>query len=286
MVASHFPGARLFSFDALTGGVSANVFRLDIALRDGNKRSIILREHGVSHDGHKADVEFTLLDALNSAGLAVPKPLVLDDSRTLLHYPYLLMEFVQGSTEIPTDQLDGRIGAMASCLATIHDTSIASLPELPRIIDPVAELLGVLPNLEEWPKLKERAFQLANTEYGGEPVLIHGDFYPRNILWDEEGEIEAVIDWEDASFGDPLFDVACTCLELRYLYGKSGEQNFRHAFERHRRIAPHRFALWQAYAAAWGLQNMGNWKLEASTEKVMRKAAIDTISEAETVICC
>lgn len=98
--------------------------------------------------------------------------------------------------------------------------------------------------------------------------------------------IEAVIDWEDASIGDPLFDVACTCLELRYLYGKPGEQSFREAWERHHTIELMRFALWQAYAAAWGLQNMGNWKLEASTEQAMRQEALDTISEAANIIGC
>ena len=286
MVTAHFPDARLLSFEVLSGGVSANVARLDIALSGGSRRFITLREHRVTHDGHNLDVEFALLSTLNSAGLAVPKPLARDDSQTLLDHPYLLLEFVKGTTHIPADQLGVRIGAMASCMANIHRAPTASLPPLPRIIDPVPELLEVIPDHPEWSKLMQGARALSKTVYDGEPVLLHCDFYPRNILWNEEGVIEAVIDWEDASIGDPLFDVACTCLELRYLYGKPGEQSFREAWERHHTIELMRFALWQAYAAAWGLQNMGNWKLEASTEQAMRQEALDTISEAANIIGC
>jgi aminoglycoside phosphotransferase (APT) family kinase protein len=33
-------------------------------------------------------------------------------------------------------------------------------------------------------------------------VLLHGDYWPGNILW-RDGTIEAVVDWEEAQFGDP-----------------------------------------------------------------------------------
>jgi thiamine kinase-like enzyme len=40
-------------------------------------------------------------------------------------------------------------------------------------------------------------------EYG---TICHGDFHRENVLWD--GERTYIIDWEDARWGDPYFDIA------------------------------------------------------------------------------
>lgn len=41
----------------------------------------------------------------------------------------------------------------------------------------------------------------------GTPVFLHGDFRPRNILWDGE-RITAVLNWTRADIGDPWYDLA------------------------------------------------------------------------------
>ncbi|MBN1409470.1 MAG: aminoglycoside phosphotransferase family protein [Spirochaetales bacterium] len=40
-----------------------------------------------------------------------------------------------------------------------------------------------------------------------ERTLVHGSFSTYNVLT-ENGKVSAVIDWQDARFGDPLFDLA------------------------------------------------------------------------------
>eukprot|EP01041_Mallomonas_annulata_P037385 gene37385-60670_t len=42
-LAAPFPGARLRAFEPLKGGVSAEVYRLDLRLADGADQSIVLR---------------------------------------------------------------------------------------------------------------------------------------------------------------------------------------------------------------------------------------------------
>jgi aminoglycoside phosphotransferase (APT) family kinase protein len=37
---------------------------------------------------------------------------------------------------------------------------------------------------------------------------VHGDFGPHNCLFDASGELTAVLDWEIATLGDPLADMA------------------------------------------------------------------------------
>lgn len=267
----------------MAGGVSADVTRLDLEFRDGQHRSIILREHGPTHNGHDIVIELAVLKALRDAGLATPNPLSLDDSQSILEHPYLLLEFVEGSTEIPAVAVESRIKAMADQLVVIHETPTDTLPVLPARTDPVPELLEFLPVDVEWASLRAKLQQLNATSYAGTPVLLHGDYWPRNVIWDK-GEIAAVIDWEDAAIGDPLSDVACACLELRYIYGDRGEEQFKEAYRQHRELDPYRFALWQAYVAAAGYRSMEHWGLAASREATMRRIALETIRRTANVL--
>lgn len=41
----------------------------------------------------------------------------------------------------------------------------------------------------------------------GEVVLLHGDFRPKNLIW-QAGRIVSVVDWGFADFGDPYYDLA------------------------------------------------------------------------------
>ena len=44
-----FANAELLAVEALSGGVSADVYRLDLVFDDQQHRSVVLREHGKSH---------------------------------------------------------------------------------------------------------------------------------------------------------------------------------------------------------------------------------------------
>jgi hypothetical protein len=71
----------------LTGGVSANIDRLDLQTNNGLNTSVVLREHGSAYSGHPANLEFKLLKFLHQMNLAVPKPLYLDTSQTMSGFP-------------------------------------------------------------------------------------------------------------------------------------------------------------------------------------------------------
>ena len=101
-------------------------------------------------------------------------------------------------------------------------------------------------------------------------------------MWRDE-RIAAVIDWEDAAIGDPLSDVACAQLELRYVFGPWGARRFAQAYAQHAEIDPVRLAWWQAYVAAAGARSMGDWGLDADRIATMRAIAKETIREAADV---
>jgi aminoglycoside phosphotransferase (APT) family kinase protein len=283
LVCRHFPGADLLSVDRLIGGVSAVLSKLTIERADGETLQLVLRQHGPRHCGHPAALEYELLRSLCEAGLPVPKALAFEEPPAGSEWPYLLLDYVTGTTEIPEDAVEAHIAAMADQLAVIHATPIIGLPPLPDRLDPIPEILHFLPQKPEWDDLRAALGAIEVASYAGSPVLLHGDYWPKNVLW-QDGRIAAIIDWEDAAVGDPLSDVACACLELSYLYGASGAENFQRAYAKYRAIDPFRFALWQIYVAAAGHYSMGNWGLEPAREARMREVALASIGQAGRVV--
>ncbi|MEO1222762.1 MAG: phosphotransferase [Pseudomonadota bacterium] len=273
------PGATLNSAARLTGGVSAKVYRLDIRLADESPYSAVLRVHGETHCGHSAQLEFQLLEALFRSGLPVPRPLGFGGDSELLGHPFVLIDFVEGSSEIKAQNLETCIGKMAEMLVAVHRTRTADLPSLPLRMDPFPELFEFLEGDDEWSDLRAKLTKLNDTAYRGTPVLLHGDFWPENLIW-SDGHIAAILDWEDAAVGDPLSDIACTCLEIRYLFGDKGVREFKNAYAKHDRIEQGRLSLWLLYVAAAALMHMGDWRLPPHREANMRREAKETLRQA------
>lgn len=279
IVARVFPNAEIQSVTPLTGGVSADVYRIELNLVDGSSTSLVLRLHGAYHSGHPADLEYRLQRALYQHGESVPEPLLVDVSGDVLGDPFLLMAFVEGTSDIPVAKQIHYLDTMANTLAKIHAVPTTILPTLPVRIDPIPELLDYLPKAQEWQDLRAYLRSLSDTSYLNSPKLLHGDFWPLNLLWQHDA-IVAVIDWENAAIGDPLSDVACSLLELRYQFGKKRAQRFAETYAGYRKVDRERLALWQAYVAAAAQRFMGEWRLAPPQEAHMRREALDSIRES------
>jgi len=182
-VVAHFPDARFIQAYPLSGGVSAEVYRLEIETEDSGRQSVVLRVHGPNHNGHAAALEFDVLRAVTRLGICAPRPLALDESLQHIPYPFLVLDHVEGETVFPTNPADIRIVGMADALARIHAMPIACLPTLPTRNDPRPELLGYLPRDGEFDPLRERLFEMDDTHFVGSAALLHGDFWPGNLLW-------------------------------------------------------------------------------------------------------
>jgi aminoglycoside phosphotransferase (APT) family kinase protein len=113
---------------------------------------------------------------------------------------------------------------MAAHLARIHslEGSRPDLAFLPRHEVGCPELSGSRPpqvdrSWEEG-RIREALAAAWPLPQRNASVLLHGDYWPGNILW-RAGKLVAVIDWEDASVGDPLADLAIGRLDLAWIYG-------------------------------------------------------------------
>lgn len=267
-------GGALVAHEPLVGGVSSRVTRVDMAMPDGVTRRVVVREPGVAEwkepGPTTARREFELLGHLHRAGVPVPRALLLDDRSP---HPFFAMEFVEGTRDLPVDGAE----QMAEMLSRVHAVPLAGAPPLPDREDPVANLPAYLGAdrvaLRAW--LADRPVALTARR-----TLLHGDYWPGNVLWCGAACV-ALLDWEDAAVGDPLSDVACCRLELRYVLGVAGAEAFTRRYVQRTQLALDDLAVWDAYVAAAALASMGQWGLPAERVAVMRREAEASLVAAE-----
>ena len=279
-VAALEPGGQLVEARELTGGVSANVFGLCIATPAGTTRRVVFRQHrSADFKGHAGGVtakEFAVLAALHEKGFAVPEPYLLDDSG-MVTAPYLVTEWIDGSTDVAADDLPGALEQMAQFLARLHSSEVDTpAPSgLEPIEDPRSAVVPFLPPTETGDRLRAA---LAGGGFASEPnrsVLLHGDYWPGNVMW-KDGRLVAVIDWEDASLGDPLADLATARVELLCQYGPDAMESFTTRYlallqDMARSVALDALPLWEVYVAASALATMHAWNLERAEEDRRRR---------------
>ncbi|MGO1077136.1 phosphotransferase family protein [Inquilinus sp. CA228] len=268
------PGARLLVARPLAGGVSAQVTALEIAPPDG--RTLVLRRHGaadLARDPEIAAHEFRLLQLLQAAGVPAPLPLHLDTSGTILPTPWLLQSFVDGDTEdVPADP-DEHMRQLAGALAAIHRVPAADLAFLPLQEEQAAALIA-----EHRPKPDEtlaesrlRAALVAAwpPPRRNPPVLLHGDFWPGNLLW-RGGRLQAVVDWEDAALGDPLADLANARLELFIALDADAMAALTRHYLALSAIDTAALPLWDLWAALRPIVDLPGWGLDPAAEHRLR----------------
>jgi aminoglycoside phosphotransferase (APT) family kinase protein len=249
IVAQICPGGRLVSATLLVGGVSAAVQGVDFVRPDGATERIVVRTHrdvaGKPDRRGRAAREYALLVVLHARGVAVPRPRLFVPPETLV------VDRVEGDTTLSNDPTE----ALAEALAAIHHTATAGLPALPVFTDPMPALREWLPELTDHPRM--RAGCGIHTEA---PRLLHGDFWPGNVLW-RGAELAAVLDWEDAALGDPLSDLACARVELARMTDDATAERFTRAYGRRCTIDADRLCWWDVFVSTAALQYMDGWGL-------------------------
>jgi aminoglycoside phosphotransferase (APT) family kinase protein len=209
------------------GGVSARVTALEVVLSGGQTRKMIVRQHGAvdcTRNPHIAADEFRLLQMLHAVALPTPIPYDLDQSGAVFPTPSIVIEFIEGQTEFAPANLADYLRQFAASLARIHRLGGANLDLsfLPRQEKRYAEKIGNRPAQSDESLAEGRIRDTLETAWSlvqhGAPTLLHGDYWPGNILW-RDGRLVAILDWEDAAFGDPLADLANSRLEVLWAFG-------------------------------------------------------------------
>ncbi len=259
------PHARLKRHHSLPGGYSADVTVLELETGNGTRRKLIHRLHGpvdLRQNPNVASHEFRVLQLTHAAGLATPEPVYLDATDPLFPTPSLVVEYVEGVTDLKPEDPADYVRQMAGELARIHrmDTAGRDLDFLLKLEDDCVEALGrqrdpadvsdderaLLGQLVPfWPLPRK------NT-----PVVLHGDYWPGNTLW-KDGRLTAIIDWEDARRGDPLFDVSNARFEILMLFGPEIMNAFTRRYESLNPVDFGCLPWWDLYTALRVVNKLG-----------------------------
>ena len=220
--------------ELLRGPLSATLVaggrsNLTYLLTDGQERWVLRRPPlgHVLETAHDMGREHRLLAALAPTDVPVPRPLLLAEA-DVIGAPFYVMEFADGEVLRHQDQLERLDGRAAAALA---DQLVEVLVRLHRL-DPEQVGLGDLGRpvgylerqLRRWARQLEASHsrdlpelaRLADRLGQNLPVtqgvaIVHGDYRLDNVVVDPVGgHVVAVLDWEMATLGDPLADVAST----------------------------------------------------------------------------
>ena len=227
------PQGRLLRIWPLKGGISAEMTAFEVEYPDGRTRRMILRrpaDRTLERSPHAARDEFELLQIMHSVGLATPTPYHLDQSGTIFSTPYIVIEYIEGKPEFAPSNVADFTLQVATHLARIHslDCSNVDVSFLPKQVNGCVETIKQLTNVDtslDEGHIRAAMASLRPLPQRNAPALLHGDFWPGNLLWRDD-RLVAVIDWEDAKLGDPLIDFAISRLDILSIFGIEALDSF------------------------------------------------------------
>lgn len=262
-------GLRLVRIWPLAGAVNSRVAAIEAEESDGRRCTLVLRQYGpamVQAEPQIARHEYDLLSLLSAAGVPVPRPYLVDESGAIVPGSCLLMEHIDGERIHQPDDLGSFLRQLAAALAAVHACGLSrtEVPFLPCVSDYAAAEFGEGQNIPEdiVPESAIRTAVVANwpPPQVNEAVVLHNDYWPGNVLW-RDGRIAAVIDWEEAAFGDPMADLANIRLEIAWHFGTAAMTRLTDEYLAHRpSAASGTLPLWDLRTALRACQ----FPLEAS----------------------
>jgi aminoglycoside phosphotransferase (APT) family kinase protein len=184
----------------------------------------------VAPKAHDMAREYRILSAISPHFRPAPKPFLLCEDPEVIGAVFFIMERRRGvvlRTEILAPWA-GNTGlpalisqAFLDCLVEMHSVDIVR-----HGLDSLGKPLGFIERqvrgwTERWYRSKTEeipemdrviAFLTSNLPPDGPPTIVHNDFKLDNLMLDpaNPARVEAVLDWEMATVGDPLVDLGLT----------------------------------------------------------------------------
>ncbi|XP_003462988.1 acyl-CoA dehydrogenase family member 10 [Cavia porcellus] len=178
---------------------------------------------------HAIEREFRIMKALANTGVPVPRVLDLCEDSSVIGTPFYVMEYCPGhiykDPSLPglePSQRRAIYTAMNRVLCQIHSVDFQAAG-----LDSYGKQGDYLPRqVQTWTKqyraaetstipAMERLIQWLPLHLPRQQrtTVVHGDFRLDNLLFHpEKAEVLVVLDWELSTLGDPLTDVASSCL--------------------------------------------------------------------------
>lgn len=224
------------------GGYSNLTYQLDtnigpIILRKGPRGAEKIKR------GHDMVREYGILKRLAEAGFqSIPTPLHVCEDPAVVGSPFYLMRRVEGmiyrggqKTQISAERMHLLSNRLCDTLVDLHrldieSTGLHSLGKPEGFVE--RQVLGwtqryeaakteTLPNMDILANWLIHHIPPAQA-----PVVLHNDFKFDNVVFGEDDQVRALLDWEMATVGDPLIDVG---VALSY-WAEAGDSDFEKSF--------------------------------------------------------
>ena len=223
------PAATLAG-QVIAGGKS----NLTYTVTDGTTR-VIVRRPPLGHilaTAHDMGREHRVMAALATTPVPVPRMYAACPDDTVIGAPFYVMEQVEGTPYRTATQLEA-LGAERT--RAISERMVDTLADL-HVVDPASVGLGdfgrpegfLARQVKRWGQQLDsshtrdlagadllRALLTERVPQETPPAVVHGDYRLDNILTNADDELAAVIDWEMATLGDPLTDIALLLTDQR-----------------------------------------------------------------------
>ncbi|MEZ5277355.1 MAG: phosphotransferase [Opitutaceae bacterium] len=265
-LASIEPGSRLLRVWSLGGGTSSGMTAFRFSSR-GETRTLVLRQpNDWTLENRPGTVrnEFRRLRALHQGHIAVPHAVFCDESGAVFGRPGLVIDYIKGRPEFEPGDMAQYLRQYTRQLADIHHFDLTNkelvLLEAPAIdIDPRADdRIAAAEKIYRVDCIYAALTDHAGRTSGNDEMLLHGDYWPGNTLW-RDGSLVAVIDWEEATRGDPLHDLSIARLDLWFAFGRGAAQAFTEYYQALNPIDMTLLPLWDLRAALRPVGNLEVW---------------------------
>ena len=178
---------------------------------------------------HAVDREYRLLSELHPLGFPVPRPLALCSDPEIIGALFYVMELARGQA-----YADGSLVQFGAPIRRrMYEGLVDTLAQL-HTIDPETANLGDFGKpgnyferqVRRWtsqyrdsqtddilPMERLIAFLPRTLPEQSRTAIVHGDYRIDNVLFDADGAVTAVLDWELATLGDPRADFSYLAMQ-------------------------------------------------------------------------
>jgi len=224
---------RVTGLARIFGGASRETYRFVLSYLNGTieveRRLILRRDPPSSLIETERAIEFNTYKAFYGTNVPVPEALWLEEDPSWLDHPFFVMEELWGYEASPQAITLPPYAEHAMKLALQKWTILGEIARadpaqlgLDTVMEPIAPAECGERELAYWESRIDR------DEMSPQPILraairwlrrnppvpaqkvgvVHADYRTGNFLYDTEGTIRGILDWEMAHLGDPLEDLA------------------------------------------------------------------------------
>ncbi|MCP4010278.1 MAG: phosphotransferase family protein [Proteobacteria bacterium] len=225
---------KITSMNPLTGGSIQENWRIECDFKGGSypgPQRFVLRSDAPSSIAASLSrrEEFNVLLAANAVGVDVPEPLWLCEDTAVTGRPFYIMQLIEGialGPKVVKDQslggdreaLGRKLGGELAKIHSIHppvaELDFLDVPDNHPAINTITLLRRHLDEINEVRPVLEWGLRWAELNIPDTPdiTLVHQDFRTGNYLVDSDG-LKGILDWEFATWGDPMSDIGWFCAE-------------------------------------------------------------------------